>query len=273
MELNEDIFNQIHQYLNEDLAEDERQKFEIQMNQNPVLAQEVATQRRIKSGLKVNNYKQQFSNIHSQLKQGNALPVFEEQSVIKVNSSKSNLRYFAYAASIILMLGVGLFFYLKPVTTEPLAKIKTSKPLIKTQQPDEVEIADVKKPINKPESVDYDKILADNFVPKPVIENPFSSEKLGVSPSKIATWEADTLNLRKGIHYLETKKTQNAIEAFQKLKLSKFENIKFHAEWYLALTYLQEKDIIKAQKQLKIIAASESHIYSKKSKALLKSLK
>ena len=112
MELNEDIFNQIHEYLNDDLEFEKRQKFEIQMNQNPVLAQELATQRRIKSGLKVNDYKRQFSNIHAQLKQDNALPVFEEKLLINLNSSKSNLRYFAYAASIILMLCVGLFYYL-----------------------------------------------------------------------------------------------------------------------------------------------------------------
>ncbi len=272
MELNEDIFNQIHQYLNENLGEEERQKFENEMKQNLALAQEVSTQRRIKSGLKVNDYKQQFSNIHEQLKKENALPFYEEKPMIKLESSKSNMRYFAYAASIVLMIGVGLFFYLKPATNEPLANTNV-KPLIKTIKPNKVEIAKGDKPISKPETIDYDKIFANNFVKNPVIKNPFSSEKLGVSPSKIATWEADTLNLRKGIQYLENKNTQNAIVEFQKLSSSKFENIKFHADWYLALVYLQEKDIVKTKKQLTTIIEEKKHTYYKMAKSLLKSLK
>ena len=271
MELNEDIFIQIHQYLNEDLGEEERQKFEIQMNQNLALAQEVAIQRRIKSGLKVNDYRQQFNDIHVQLKKDNALPVFERKSVIKLNSSKLNLRYFAYAASLILMIGVGLFFYLKPVAIEPLANTNL-KPLIKASKPDKVEIAKGDKPIIKPKTIDYNKIFANNFVKNPVIDNPFSTEKLGVSPSKIATWETDIMNLRKGIEYLEAKKPQYAIDELQKLSTSKFENIKSHGEWYLALAYLQEKDIIKAKKQLKTIVDNEKHIYYRKAKSLLKSL-
>lgn len=272
MELNEDIFNQIHQYLKEDLEEEERQKFEIQMNQNPALAQEVDTQRKIKSGLKVNDYRQQFSDIHAQLNRENVLPVFKEKPAITLNSTKLNLRYFAYAASLILMIGVGLFFYLKPTATEELANTNL-KPSIKFTKPNKVEIAKADIPINKIESVDLSAIFANNFVINPVIENPLSSEKLGVSPSKIATWEADTLNLRKGIQYLEVKKTQNAIVEFQKVSTSKFENIKFHADWYLALAYLQEKDIVKTKKQLKTIIENEKHIYYKKSKALMKSLK
>ena len=271
MILNEDIFNQIHQYLNDDLKVDERQKFEIQMNQNPALAQEVVTQRRIKSGLKVNDYKQQFSNIHAQLKKDNELPVFEGKPVIKLSSSKLDLRYFAYAASLILMIGVGLFFYLKPAITEPLANTNV-KPLIKAVKPNKVEIAKADKPIIKPKTIDYNKIFANNFVKSPVIDNPFSTEKLGVSPSKIATWEADTMNLRKGIEYLEAKKPQYAIDEFQKLSTSKFENIKSHGDWYLALAYLQEKDIIKTKKQLTTIIKEEKHTYYKKAKSLLKSL-
>lgn len=274
MELNEDIFNQIHQYLNNDLEVEERQKFEIQMKQNLALAQEVATQRRIKSGLKVNDYKQQFSNIHAQLKKENALPFFEEKPVIKLESRKSNIRHFAYAASIVLMIGVGLFFYLKPDPIELAnTKVKAKEPSVKTIKPDKVEITDVKKPINKPVLIDFNKIYANNFVENPVIESPFSNEKYGVSPGKIAEWEADTLNLSKGIHYLETKKTQNAIAEFQKLTSSKFESLRFNSDWYLALAYLQEKDIINAKKQLNTITRSEKHIYFKKSKNLLKSLK
>lgn len=274
MELNEDIFNQIHQYLNNDLKVEERQKFEIQMNQNPALSQEVATQRRIKSGLKVNDYKQQFSNIHARLKKENALPFFEENSVIKLESRKSNMQYFAYAASIILILSVSLFFYLKPDPIELVnTKVKTKESSIKTIKPDKIEVANVKKPINKPVTIDFNKIYTNNFVKKPAIESPFSNEKFGVSPSKIVAWESDTLNLREGLEYLDVKKTQNAITQFQKLTFSKFENIKFHADWYLALAYIQEKDITKAKKQLTTIAESNEHNYSKRAKELIKLLK
>lgn len=274
MELNEDIFNAIHQYLNNDLEVEERQNFEIQMNQNPALAQEVATQRRIKSGLKINGYKQQFGNIHAKLKKENTLPFYEGKSAITLKPRKSTLQYFAYAASIILILGVGLFFYLKPEPIELVnTKTKTPKSSIKTIKPDKIEIAEVHKPMNKPVSIDFDKIYANNFVKKPVIESPFSNEKYGVSPSKIAAWDSDTSNFSKGIQYLETKKTQNAIAEFQKLAVSKFEQIRFQSDWYLALSYLQEKDLTSTKKQLATIIENEKHIYANKSKILLKSLK
>lgn len=272
MELNEDIFNQIHLYLNEDLVEEERQKFEIQINQNPALAQEIALQRRIKSGLKVNDYKKQFSNIHSLLKQENLLPFFEEKTVAKLNTTNSNWRYFAYAASIVLMIGTGLFFYLKSDPSKQLAN-KSPKPSIKLSKPDKIEIAKNDKIINKAVPVDLNELFFNNFTNKPAIALPFSSEKFGVSPSRMASWDADTLILRKGIEYLEIKKTQSAIDEFQKISISKFENIKFHADWYLALAYLQKKDLFKAKKQLNLIIANEKHNYLKESKALMKILR
>ena len=164
---------------------------------------------------------------------------------------------------------------IKPAITEPLSKtkVKTHKPFIKSTKPAEVEIAEIKEQINKPKTTDFNKIFATNFIKKPVIENPFSSEKLGVSPSKIVAWETDTLNLRKGLDYLDVKKTQNAITEFQKLTFSKFLNIKSHADWYLVLAYIQEKDIINAKKQLTTIAENDEHNYSKRAKTLIKLLK
>lgn len=272
MELNEDIFNQIHLYLNEDLEEEERQKFEIQINQNPELAQEIALQRRIKSGLKVNNYKQQFSNIHSQLKQDNLLPFFEEKTVAQLNTTHSNWRYFVYAASIVLIISFGLFFYLKPHPTKQLAN-NNPKPSIKLSKPDKVEIAKSDKIINKTAPIDLKELFVNNFNNKPAIAPPFLSEKFGISPSIMAAWDADTLILRKGVEYLEITKTQSAIDEFQKISISKFENIKFHADWYLALAYIQKKDLLKAKKQLNLIIANEKHSYLKESKALMKILR
>ena len=275
MELDENIFNQIHQYLDNNLEDEKRQKFEIEMNQNSELAQEVATQRKIKSGLKINNYKQQFADIHTKLKQENALPILDEKPVVKLSTTKFNLSYFAYAASIILMIGVGLFFYLKPASTESLAKIETrkNKDSLQTKKSEDTELANGKKTLKKSNSIDYNKIYSKNFSNNPVIENPFLSNKYGVSPSKITSWETDTLNLKKGIQHLESGKTTEAISEFQRLSNSKFENIRFHADWYLVMAYLREKDILKAKKQLVSISSNEKHIYLEDSKRIIESFR
>ena len=55
--LSEELFNQIHAYLRGEGSPEERTAFEQQMNQNPELAQEVASQKRIKAGLKANENK------------------------------------------------------------------------------------------------------------------------------------------------------------------------------------------------------------------------
>ena len=283
MELNQDLFNQIHQYLNQEFGTEEHKKFEIQMNQNPALAQAVTTQRRIKSGLKVNDFKQQFINIHSQLKKENVLPIFrentfaDENSIINLKPSNlySILKYIAIAASLILMIGGGIFIFEKQQMDKHFAqqKIKINSPTPSSKREKSTEIANTKKPIIKTKSIDFNKIYATNFVKIPVIESPFSSEKYGVSPSKIALWESDTVNLKKGIMYLEIGKTQDAINEFNNLAVSRFENIRFHADWYLVLAHLQAKDMVKVKRQLAMIIGNENHIYLENSKKLSKSLK
>lgn len=283
MELNEDLFNQIHQYLNEEFDIEEHKKFEIQMKQNPALAQEVASQQRIKSGLKINNFKQQFINIHLQLKNENMLPIFEENSFAnesniirtKFINSHSKLKYFAIVASIVLVICGGIFIFTKQQLTEQIAqqknKLKTITPSLKIEKT--TEIATVKKNLIKNKLIDFNKVYAINFVKNPVINSPFSSEKYGVSPSKMALWDADTLILKKGIMFLKSGETQNAIHKFKTLSVSKFENLRFHADWYLALAYLQAKDIIKVKRQLAMINENKNHIYLENSKTLLNSLK
>lgn len=283
MELNEDIFDQIHQYLNEEFDDEEYKKFEIQMNQNPALAQEVATQRRIKYGLKVNDFKQQFINIHAQLKKENILPVLIENTfadetpniILKSFNSYSILRYITIAASVVLLIGGGIFIFTEQQSNDQIAqqknKLKSTTPDTRIEKSNE--IAETKKPLIKIKSIDFNKIYAANFVKNPVIESPFSSEKYGLSPSKMASWEADTLNLREGIMYLASGKTQDAIDKFKSLTISKFENIRFQADWYLVLAYLKAQDIAKVKGSLEMIIANEKHIYLEKSKKLSKSLK
>ncbi len=277
MELSEDIFNQIHQYLNNTLAEDEHKKFKNQMNTNPALAEEVATQRRIKAGLKINNYKQQFKNIHTQLKNENALPIFEEKPLFKKEASTFKWHYFAYAASITLIIGVGFFFYQKQASTESeeqvaTTKDNTTKQAVKTDKGNNIELAEIEKPFKKNTPINYNKIYTDNFTDSPVIDSPFSSEKYGISPSKIASWEADTLSLRGAINYLKTGKNQDAQAELQKLRNSKFDNIRFHSDWYLALVYLHQKDGIRATEILKKIRDDKQHLYAKKAEQILKVL-
>lgn len=277
MELSEDIFNQIHQYLNHTLEDDDRQKFETQMNTNPALAQEVATQRRIKSGLKINKYKQQLIDIHAQLKNENTLPVFEEETILEKKVIPFKWNYVAYAASVTLIIGVCLFFYQEQrITTQSgqsLASVKkpsTPQQTIKTDKAIDPKVTKDEQAINQTSPINYEHLYTNNFTANPSIESPFSSEKYGISPSKITSWEADTLSLRAAINYLKTGKDQDAQTELEKLRNSKFEQIRVHSEWYLALAYLHQKDGTRTKEILKKISDDKKHLYAKKAEQILK---
>lgn len=285
MEEKEENFNKIHQFLRQELSIEERKTFENEVNKNPVLMKAVATQRRIKVGLKVNNYKAQFKAIHTKLQNENALPDLEfenyqsEAKIIKVSSNKSFVKYSALAASIILLIGVGLFLFTKKETNEQLAKQNT---FIKGRDKDEKNIITpidkqskeqlTKKDIPK-KGLDFQKEFAQNFDSIPKIESPFNTEKFGVSPTKINAWEADTLLLRKGISLLVVRQTKAAIEILRKSENSHFKEIKSQSAWYLALAYLQENNKDFLRKQLEKNIANKDLLYTEKSRKLFERIK
>ena len=296
--LSEELFNQIHAYLRGEGSPEERTAFEQQMNQNPELAQEVASQKRIKAGLKANENKRKFQDIHAQLKAAGALPevvvqptLIEEEVEEEVTAKVTplwNWGRFAVAAGVILAVSIGWYIYSnsEPTQTEvaitpetdgrprPTPKPDTVSPKPETTNPKPETVNPKPETVNpKPEPPNFKQLFAQNFSATPKIGSPFSSENLGVSPSLVARWQSDTATLHAGIRLLDAGRGRSALAEFEKLGKSKFEEIQQHAQWYIALSLLWQSQYEKTKERLDAIVANDKHLYQARAKKLLEKLK
>lgn len=286
MKLTEEIFTQIYQYLNGELSQTEKDYFEELLRLNKNIANEVALQKRIKAGLKSNEYKNKFKEIHAQLHSENLLPSFEqeilgtEKNIISHQHSLKllNWQYFAFAASFILVFGISFYFFTIEKSTEQLVQKNDKKGI-----PDSVKISliePVKKEVfakTNEQKQQADKpikqLFSKYFNRIPTLESPFSSKKFGVSPNKFMKWEADTTALQQGINLLSEGKAKAALAIFETLSSSIFEPVKQQAEWYTALAQLKRAKLVETLAQLEKIIILEKHPYHAKAKKMLEDLK
>lgn len=280
MELTEELFNEIHAYLEGEGSEEKRADFEKRMSQQPELAEEVALQRRIKTGLKAIQYRQQFKEIHNQLAAEGKLPDFasvevEEPTYRKIAAPERRIRplwqYIAVAAAIVL--AVGLVWYMNHDAT-PIDKQVAGEDG-QTQQENPVE-QQPETPKNEtpvlPPPPNLDQLVAEAFSPKVTLGRPFSEENLGVSPALIMRWEADTTALYTGIRQLQAGRAAAAETEFNKITESRTTEIAQHAQWYLALAQLKQAKLAPARQQLQTIAGQTSHIHQAQAQQLLAKL-
>lgn len=98
---------------------------------------------------------------------------------------------------------------------------------------------------------------------------------MGISPSSIAAWEADSSALLQNIIRFKQYPALNAPEvlsSFKALGESRFENIRQQAEWYEALANLGNKQTKEAKEILKKIAYTQNHPYQPSAETLLKEI-
>lgn len=289
MELSEETFNEIHQYLSGEGTPEERADFEKRMQADEALAHEVATQRRIRLGLIANEYKKLFRDIQAELQRegalgGNAEQADQEETDIVplLPEGRSAIRwpYAAAAASIFLAAGLLWYFNSQPEST-PIASdtpvaVKpavpdTLLPAQPTTRPDSVKVIKPKpkKPQAPPANTHESDFFAEYFSEIPILESPFSKEKLGLSPSAFRQWRSDTAHVHQGIRYLAAHDAVSALQELIQLENSPFPQVKGTAEWYIAMAYLQQNDLQNCVEQLKKVAADAGNPNNKRAAALL----
>lgn len=286
MKLSEQTFHEIHQYLSGRGTPEERAAFESRMNADQELAQEVASQRRIRNGLKANEYKKLFRDIHAELQLEGALPNARQADDRKIlpiapeRRSNAWVRwpYLAAAASVLLAVGLVWYFNATPKNSQVASDI-SDVPVVQdtTQQVEPKETGDTAKtevPAKQqvkpaPASVNISEFFATYFDPEATIDSPFASDKLGVSPSSIAQWRSDTAHVQQGIRYLAKREAALALQEFGQVETSRFRQLKSVTSWYKALAYLQQNDLKNCKAQLEIVLADPENIYHKKAGDLL----
>jgi len=286
MELSEEAFQEIHRYLSGESTPEERADFEKRMQADAALAQEVATQRRIRNGLKANEYKNLFRDIHAELQREGALADRAEREKGKIvpllPESRFAMRwpYVAAVASILVAAGLLWYFNSQPESTPiasdtPVVEKPTTPDTLRsapsTAKPESVKTTAPKpiKPQAAPANTAKPDFFAEYFYEKPALESPFSKEKLGLSPSAFRQWQSDTAHVHQGIRYLGVHDAALALQELKQVETSRFPQIKGTAEWYIALAYLQQNDLKNCVEQLKKVAADAENPNSKQAAELL----
>ncbi|GGN11574.1 hypothetical protein GCM10010967_54370 [Dyadobacter beijingensis] len=286
----EETFQEIHQYLGGQGTPDERAAFEQRMLADEALATEVALQRRIRNGLKVNEYKKLFKGIHADLQREGALPTDDNPTetpslspvkAVKPIGNRPAWAYFAAAASILLAIGLVWYFNASPetapvasetpATQTPVAPDPAS-PDLPAEKSDPGKVPTPKRkqqPQRAPLPIDNAAFFAQYFDPDVTLESPFSKEKPGLSPSAFRQWRTDTTHVYAGIRLLAQREGAQALQELQQAETSRYPQARHAAEWYIALAYLQQGDLPKCKAQLEKISADPGHIYGKQVVELL----
>jgi hypothetical protein len=278
MELSEETFNEIHRYLSGAGTQEERADFERRLETDEILAAEVRTQRRIRSGLKANEYKKLFKEIHAELQSEGALPINPQPGEKREISIW--WPYMAAAASVLLAIGLIWYFNSTPKNT-PIASETPpiEKPAIQdtsiriepAKTPDTTKTITPKEKPARPTAPNVIKsdFFADYFNANVTLESPFPKEKLGISPSAFRQWRSDTAHVYEGVRYLAQLESKLALQELAQVENSRFSQVKIQTEWYIALAYLQQNDLKNCKEQLKKVIANPENTYSRQAMELL----
>lgn len=257
MELTNKLLQEIHEYISGRMDKDQKELFELQIQQDPALAEEVKTQRELKEGLIFLSLKEKYRGIHQDLKKKGLLepaqplqaPLSEEPKTIPLpttsatdSNNRQSTSFFVIfrphlvAASFVVALGLGWYLW------------KTN--------------AD-----NKQNQQLYSELFSPAVKARPAISS--ETDILGSAQNTDAA--KDSVAIAEAIAYLNQDKSSGAIAILQNLPKSKSY---WHqvGEWYLALSYLKDNERSSAKTILENIVKTEGHIYQQEAEKLLREL-
>lgn len=224
-----DDFERIEAYLLNKLPEKERFTFREEMSGKPALKQEVEIQRELMLAVETGEMKNRLNTIHQ-----------------KVISKISLTRWLAVAASVTILVAVGIWMINKPDKTEQLfAANLTIEPGLPV-------------PMSATNNYDFYDAMVD-----------YKSGKYELAISK---WEPilnanpgnDTLIYFVGVAKFNLENYQEAIPYFEKVTQLNTSSFYSKGEWYLALSYLIQKDF----DGLKSLASESQSDYADRIKQL-----
>lgn len=289
MELSENTFFEIHEYLKGNGNPAARADFEQRLRQDPELAQEVRLQKRIQSGLRANELKKMFGQIHEQLLSEGLLPANHEETKhtatkpLPVSTSRKLWPYTAAAASVVLAIGITWFFYWSPRSRSHIAtRSDRQVPMVAdsmsvtpkaTSPATDKQTAHQSLPKRQKVSPPSAETLFASYFSQPgALESPFSREKYGLSPAALTQWRTDTATVFRGVRLLEEGHAASALEELGKLENSRYQELKSNAAWYIALALLRLDQREKCRGQLNGIVTDNASPYRERARRLLEQL-
>jgi predicted negative regulator of RcsB-dependent stress response len=228
------------QYLDGELTGAEKESIEQQLAADKNLQEELESLKATREAVKIFGLQQKVSGIHQQMMQ-------EMQSPVKkISSTRRIIRYgIAVAASVVLIVGciIGYNFYTLS-SNKVFASNYHSYELSTVRSDDTAQISPVEKAYREK---DYKK----------TVELISQQSSLTVKETFLA-----------GMSYMELNNSTKAIDEFKKViagnENAKSNLFKDEAEYYLALTYISNKDYDFALDILRTIKENPEHLYHEK---------
>jgi hypothetical protein len=239
--MNEKLFR----YLDGELVGAEKENFEHELAMNKILQDELDSLKATREAVKMFGLQQKLSSIHRQMMQEMQVPVK------KMNSTRRIFRYsIAVAASIVLIVGgmIGYKFYTLS-SNKVFASNYHSYELSTLRDGDTLQVSMAEKAYREK---DYKK----------VIELQAQNKQGGIKEFFLAAMSD-----------LELGDNTGAIDNYKKViaqnNAARTNLFKDEAEYYLALTYVRNKNYDLALDQLRNIRENSGHLYNKKVTAKL----
>lgn len=246
---------EIDQYINDELSEENLATFEAELLSNPDLAAELGLYKEIDKAIQetgVMDLREKLGNISRDINRGEKQ---KRSFAAKINSSRVAIA--TIAASLILLLGITGLVKRNSVSSDTQLYSQFFQPYQTTgifRSGDALIDSKLTKALYKFNAEDYQSAI-DLF-----------SEVLSIDQNNPVS------NFYSGMAYQETGKFNQALAAYGKVVQDRDNLFIEQAQWYIGLCYLQTDNRKKAYRQFKKIANSES-FYSDKASAILKKIK
>jgi len=238
----------LQRYLDDDMNEQERKTFEKNIAENESLKNEVATYKTLAEGIAYQRKKAAWEKVQALEKQA-------EQHQTPVKSIGKNRFWYAMAASLALLLAAYfIFFDTGPEPEELFAEYFEPYPaLAYAPTRNDTTLANLQeKAFN-------------------AYSNGYFQQAIPLFKEMLIDGEDPELLFYLGNAYLAEKQPEEAIEAFE--TASTYDtDIKIQVQWFLALSYLANKDENSAKIELEKLAAGTS-TYQSKAENILSNLK
>ncbi|MBD2699301.1 hypothetical protein IC229_01545 [Spirosoma sp. BT702] len=249
MKLSEEQYEIIEAYLTDELSATDRASFEDDMLDNPELRDEVERQRSIRLGFRALGIERALAQAKAHYNA--TLPVAETgQSVETIVRPLTTWRYWAVAASVLLLLGFGYYTYQQTSARQAeLAYTETFAPDSGDQLMKDFPSGSV--------SADTRSRFLDAL-------NSYKAGKYDDVIAQLATLPADKQttyykNYFLGLSYLANNQPSGAIPLLISAQATPSVKLQQKAEWFLALAYVKNKQKEKALPTLQRVSSDKEN--------------
>lgn len=261
MNLSEEQYELIEAYLTNELSAIDKASFERDIQADTELRQEVDRQRNIRLGLRALGIERAIEQARQHYKATTeAAPTEQARTIVRPLMS---WRYWAAAASVVLVLGLGYYAYQQTTaqqdavaftetfTPDPSGQLLKDFPSGRVASTTRTQFLDA---ISSYKAGNYDAVI----------------DQLKTLPTDKQT--VDYKNYFLGLSYLANKQLAEAIPLLAKASTAASTSIRRKAEWFLALAYVKNGQKEKALPTLKRISMDKANPFQSTAQRVLRKI-